>query len=105
LPDGIVSNKKFPIWVNFGGSCNWRCWYILWPFWSILLPFGSILLPFGIFCCHLEILMAIWYIFPRFCRGIVPIKSGNPALHKLLRQAAYLPTNKLALLLSEASIL
>jgi hypothetical protein len=20
------------IWVNFGGSCDWRCWYILRPF-------------------------------------------------------------------------
>jgi hypothetical protein len=32
LPDGIFSNQKIPIWVNFGGSCNGRCWYILWPF-------------------------------------------------------------------------
>jgi hypothetical protein len=23
---------KIQIWVNFGGSCNGRCWYILWTF-------------------------------------------------------------------------
>jgi hypothetical protein len=22
LPDGIFSNPKIPIWVNFGGPCN-----------------------------------------------------------------------------------
>jgi hypothetical protein len=38
--------KKIPIWVNFGGSCNGRCWYILMAIWSILGPFG-------IFCGHL----------------------------------------------------
>jgi hypothetical protein len=32
LPDGIFSNQKIQIWVNFGGSRNGRCWYILWPF-------------------------------------------------------------------------
>jgi hypothetical protein len=24
--------KKNPIWVNFGGSCNGKCWYIICPF-------------------------------------------------------------------------
>jgi hypothetical protein len=23
---------KIPVWVNFGGPCNGRCWYILWTF-------------------------------------------------------------------------
>jgi hypothetical protein len=32
LPDGLFSNKKFQIWVNFGGLLNGNCWYILWPF-------------------------------------------------------------------------
>jgi hypothetical protein len=32
LPDGIFSNQKFPIWVNFGGPWNENVWYILWPF-------------------------------------------------------------------------
>jgi hypothetical protein len=50
LPDGIVSSQKIPIWVNFGGSCNGRCWYILWTF--------------GLFCSHLVYFMVIWYIFP-----------------------------------------
>jgi hypothetical protein len=25
LPDGIFSNQKIQIWVNFGGSCNGNC--------------------------------------------------------------------------------
>jgi hypothetical protein len=32
LPDGILSNRKIQIWVNFGGSWNRKCWYILRPF-------------------------------------------------------------------------
>jgi hypothetical protein len=27
-----IFKPKIPIWVNFGGSYNGRCWYILWPF-------------------------------------------------------------------------
>jgi hypothetical protein len=23
-----IFKQKIQIWVNFGGSCNWRCWYI-----------------------------------------------------------------------------
>jgi hypothetical protein len=40
---------EIPIWVNFGGSCNGRCWYILWPFCQ--------------FYIHLIYFMAIWYIY------------------------------------------
>jgi hypothetical protein len=29
LPDGLFSNQKFQIWVNFGGHLNGKCWYIL----------------------------------------------------------------------------
>jgi hypothetical protein len=32
LPDGLFSNQKSQIWVNFGGPLNVKCWYILWPF-------------------------------------------------------------------------
>jgi hypothetical protein len=45
LPDCIFK-QKIPIGVNFGGSRNGRCWYILWPFglftviWYILWQFG-----------------------------------------------------------------
>jgi hypothetical protein len=27
-----IFKPKIPIWVNFGGSWNGICWYILWPF-------------------------------------------------------------------------
>jgi hypothetical protein len=29
LPDGLFSNQKSQIWVNFGGPWNGKCWYIL----------------------------------------------------------------------------
>jgi hypothetical protein len=47
--------KTIQIWVNFVGSCNARCWYILWtlgPFYSLLLYFMDIWYSswkFGIF--------------------------------------------------------
>jgi hypothetical protein len=47
----FVFKPKIQIWVNFGGSCNGRCWYILWtlsPFYSLLLYFMDIW-KFGIF--------------------------------------------------------
>jgi hypothetical protein len=56
LPDGIFSNQKFPIEVNFGGPCNGRCWHHLWPFGL------CILVSFGKFCGHLVCLVVIGYI-------------------------------------------
>jgi hypothetical protein len=38
----FVFKPKIQIWVNFGRSCNGRCWYILWtlgPFYCLLLYF------------------------------------------------------------------
>jgi hypothetical protein len=32
LPDGLFSNLKSQIWVNFGGPLNGKCFYISWPF-------------------------------------------------------------------------
>jgi hypothetical protein len=65
-----IFKPKIQIWVNFGGSCNERCWYILWTL--------------GLFCGLLVYLMDIWYsswyfgyIFSRF--GILYKEiSGNP---------------------------
>jgi hypothetical protein len=48
LPDLFVFKPKIPIWENLGGSCNWKCWYIL--------------CPFGPFHGHLVYFVAIWYI-------------------------------------------
>jgi hypothetical protein len=69
LPDGIFKNQKIPIWLNFGESCNGRCWYILWPI--------------GLFYCHLVYIVAIWYIlriFGIFLRFwyVVPRKIRQP---------------------------
>jgi hypothetical protein len=38
----VFFKPKIQIWANFGGSCNGRCWYILWklgPFYGLLLHF------------------------------------------------------------------
>jgi hypothetical protein len=40
------------IWVIFVGSCNGRCWYILWPF--------------GLFYGHLVYFVVTWYILWSF---------------------------------------
>jgi hypothetical protein len=70
LPDGLSSNQKSQIWVNFGGLAKEN----LDIFYDHLVYFtaiGNILWPFG----HL---MVIWYISSRF--GILyQEKSGNPA--------------------------
>jgi hypothetical protein len=31
LPDGLFFKPKIPIWVNFGGPCNGKSWYMLKP--------------------------------------------------------------------------
>jgi hypothetical protein len=45
VPIGVarwhIFKPKIPIWVNFGGSCNGRCWYMYFiAIWSILWHFG-----------------------------------------------------------------
>jgi hypothetical protein len=57
-----ILKPKIAIWVNFGGSCNGRCWHIL--------------LTYGLFYSHLIYFGYIWYIlwyFPRCDK-----KSGSP---------------------------
>jgi hypothetical protein len=41
------SNKIKQNWVNLGGSCNGRCWYILWTF--------------DLYCGQLVYVISIWY--------------------------------------------
>jgi hypothetical protein len=53
LPDGTFSDQKIAIWVNFGGSCNGRIWYILY------IDILSILRPFDTFYGHLVDLVVI----------------------------------------------
>jgi hypothetical protein len=53
-----IFKPKITIWVNFGGSCNGRCWNILGPFGMFYVR------PFSLFCGHLVYFMVIWYIFP-----------------------------------------
>jgi hypothetical protein len=70
LPDGISLNRKILIWVNFGGTCNRRCWYILFPFglfydhFVYFVVIWSILWSFGLFCGHLVYLWLFGIFFP-----------------------------------------
>jgi hypothetical protein len=42
-----IFRPKIAIWINFWGSCNGKCWYILWPF--------------GLFYGPLIYFMTTWY--------------------------------------------
>jgi hypothetical protein len=56
------------IWVNFGGSCNGSCWYIL--------------CPFGLSYCHLVYFVAIWHtvwLFGTFFPVLVCCATKNLA--------------------------
>jgi hypothetical protein len=66
LPDGIFFRPKIPVWVQFGGSCHGRCWYMYYmSIWSIcgsLVNFEAIwyiLWLFGIFHWHLVYFMVM----------------------------------------------
>jgi hypothetical protein len=65
-----IFKPKISFWVNFGGPCNGRCWYILWPFGIFYV------LLFGIFGGHMEYFMVIWYIFPFWY--VLPRKIWQP---------------------------
>jgi hypothetical protein len=68
-----ISRPKTAIWVNFGGSCNERCCYILWTY-GLFYRHLIFLWPYGIFCGNLV------YIH---CFGILyEEKSGNPGASK-----------------------
>jgi hypothetical protein len=90
---------KIQIWVNFGGSCNGRCRYILWtlgPFYGLLLHFMDIwysLWKFGIFfpfwyferrklwqpCIRLFIFSQIFFLGNFFEIVILTFDPGAPS--------------------------
>jgi hypothetical protein len=77
----FVFKPKIQIWVNFGGYCYGKSWYILWPFGLFYGHWKYFLWPFGIFCGN-------WYIFRRL--GILDRgKSGNPG-HAICRKFSLL---------------
>jgi hypothetical protein len=63
---GCQMVTKIQIWVNFGGPCSGRCWYILWTFGlctlrPLVIFYGHLVYAlYG----HLLYFMDIWYIFP-----------------------------------------
>jgi hypothetical protein len=73
-----IFKPNIPIWVNIEGSCNGRCWFILW----YLVYFTALLC---IFCGNLVYFVVIWYIF-RFGM-LYQEKSGIP--HNLTSKLSY----------------
>jgi hypothetical protein len=58
------SDRKNPIWVNFGRSCNGSCWY----FYGIFCLFYDELVYFLVICYILwlfEIFSPFWYVVQR----------------------------------------
>jgi hypothetical protein len=56
-----IFKQKIQIWVNIGGSCNGRCWYIL----RRLVYFTAILNILRPFCNTLVHFFPFWYFVPR----------------------------------------
>jgi hypothetical protein len=89
LPDGLFSNQKYQIWVNFGGPLNGR---------------GLGMDYVGVFYDHLEYFMAIWYNLWPFvivCGHLVYFsqfirKSGNPAFQPFFLHKASAPDYSLS---------
>jgi hypothetical protein len=61
----FVFKPKILIWENFAGSCNGRCWYILWTLGPFYTAFCYILLTFGIVRGKLVYFTPFWYFVPR----------------------------------------
>jgi hypothetical protein len=81
LPDGIFSNQKILIWVNF------KCLAMtdagkLYGHSVYFTAISYILWPFGIFCDHFGILFLLWYVVPKE-------KSGIPAFDDLRRPQSH----------------
>jgi hypothetical protein len=74
-----IFKPKIPIWVNFGGSCNGRCWFIFWPFglfYNYRVYFVAIFgIMYGhlVYFCHFGIMyiwsfgifLPFWYVLSR----------------------------------------
>jgi hypothetical protein len=78
----VFFKPKIPIWINFGGSCNGRCWFILRPlglfydYWVYFVAVWYFLLSFGIF-------FPFWYVGEgkiwQPCHGIKLITRSKEA--------------------------
>jgi hypothetical protein len=82
-----MADQKFPIWVNFGGSCDGTTWYILWPFGLFFNYWVHFVV---IWYTHY---MVFWYRFPVLVCGFKKIWQPWGWLH------AQLPEEDIALIL------
>jgi hypothetical protein len=60
-----IFKPKIPNWLNLGGPCNGRCWfmYFMATFRIYFTTIWYILWPFGIFCRNLVHFPLFWYVF------------------------------------------
>jgi hypothetical protein len=65
-----IFKPKIPLWVNFGGSYNGRCCYMLSTF-GLFYGQSVYFMPISIY------FIVIWYIFPQFLY-VVPRKIWQP---------------------------
>jgi hypothetical protein len=65
-----IFKPKIPIWVNFGGSPNRRCWYVLRPFGLYFNGSLVYLLMLGKFYGYLVYFSRVGMLYQE--------KSGNP---------------------------
>jgi hypothetical protein len=62
----FLSNPKIPIWVNFGRSCDGRCWFVYYMFiWYILCQHIGIFFGYLVSLCFYFIFSPFWYVVPR----------------------------------------
>jgi hypothetical protein len=63
LPDGLFSNQKIPIWVNFGGSCNGLVHFmgLFYDYWVYFVAIWHISHMYG----HLVYFFPFWYVLLR----------------------------------------
>jgi hypothetical protein len=58
-----ILKPEIPIWVNFGGSCNGKCWYITCPFSRF---YGYLVYYVAVwYIILLGIFFPFWYVVPR----------------------------------------
>jgi hypothetical protein len=73
-----IFKPKIRIWVNFGGSCNGRCWsifgHLAYVFYGHLVYFVAIRYILGLY----DNFFTFWYVVPNTIRYVLPRKIWQP---------------------------
>jgi hypothetical protein len=88
-----IFKPKSQIWVNFGGSCNGRCWFILWAF-GLFNGNLVYLMDIRHFLGSLAYFSPFWYAVRRKiwqpCSSLLPFHTNTQRTwtHKRKKKAA-----------------